>query len=145
MNKACPNDSFPLPHIDRMVDAKARHEVLSFMNAFLGYNQILMLHDDEEKISFISKQGTYCYKRMSFGLKCMTTFQRLTNRIFSNMLGKMMEVHIDDILVKSVNAKDHIRHLEECFNVLQKNRMKLNPTKCMFQVSSRKFLGFLVT
>ena len=56
-----------------------------------------------------------------------------------------MEVYIDDMLVKSMNAKDHIRYLEEYFSVLRKNGMKLNLTKCMFEVSLRKFLGFLVT
>ena len=67
LNKACPNNSFPLPHIDRMVDVMADHEMLCFMDAFSGYNHILMYPDDEEKISFISKRGTYCYKRIPFG------------------------------------------------------------------------------
>ena len=56
-----------------------------------------------------------------------------------------MEVYIDDMLVKSTDAKKHVEHLEECFNELRENGMKLNPTKCTFGVSSGKFLGFLVT
>ena len=56
-----------------------------------------------------------------------------------------MEVYIDDMLVKSTDAKKHVEHLEECFNVLRENGMKLNPKKCTFGVSSGKFLGFLVT
>ena len=56
-----------------------------------------------------------------------------------------MEVYINDMPIKFVDAKDHIRHLEECFSVLRKNRMKLNSVQCMFGVSSGKFLGFLVT
>ena len=89
--------------------------------------------DGEEKTSFISNRGTYCYRRMPFGLKNVgATFQWLTKKMFSRMLGKAMEVYIDDMLVNSINAKNHIKHMEECFNVLRKNRIKLNPAKCMF-------------
>ena len=56
-----------------------------------------------------------------------------------------MEVYIDDILIKHADAKDHVRHLEECFNVLLKNGIKLILAKYTFRVSSGKFLGFLVT
>ena len=55
-----------------------------------------------------------------------------------------MEVYIDDMLVKSLKAVDHIAHLEEAFGFLQKHRIMLNPSKCIFGVSSGKFLGFLV-
>ena len=81
-----------------------------------------------------------------FGLKnAGATFQRLTNRMFSKMLCKLMEVYIDDMIVKSTDAKYYIRHLEECFSVLRKNGIKLNLAKCTFRVSSGKFLGVLVT
>ena len=69
INKACPKDSFPLPRIDLIVDATAGHELLSFMDAFSGYNQISMDPDDQEKTSFVTAQGTYCYHVMPFGLK----------------------------------------------------------------------------
>ena len=59
INKACPKDSFPLPRIDLIVDATAGHELLSFMDAFSGYNQISMDPDDQEKTSFVIAQGTY--------------------------------------------------------------------------------------
>ena len=61
VNRACPKDSFPLPRIDLIVDATAGHELLSFMDAFFGYNQIIMDPDDQEKTSFITGQRTYCY------------------------------------------------------------------------------------
>ncbi|GFZ19982.1 hypothetical protein Acr_28g0006870 [Actinidia rufa] len=56
-----------------------------------------------------------------------------------------MEVYIDDMLVKSLQAHNHIAHLEEAFDILRRHRMMLNPSKCIFGVSSGKFLGFLVT
>ena len=66
INKACPKDSFPLPRIDLIVDATVGHELLCFMNAFFGYNQISMDPDDEEKTSFVTTQGTYCSQVMPF-------------------------------------------------------------------------------
>ena len=66
LNKACPKDSFPLPRIDQLVDSTTRHKLLSFMDAFSGYNQILMDEDDQEKTSLITSQGLYCYKVMPF-------------------------------------------------------------------------------
>ena len=83
VNRACPKDSFPLPRIDLIVDATAGHELLSFMDAFSSYNQISMDPDDQEKTSFVTGQGTYCYRVMPFGLKnAGATYQRLVNRMF---------------------------------------------------------------
>ncbi|XP_013674251.1 uncharacterized protein LOC106378704 [Brassica napus] len=56
-----------------------------------------------------------------------------------------MEVYIDDMLVKSLEAEDHISHLEQAFSTLRKYNMKLNSAKCSFGVSSGKFLGYIVT
>ena len=83
INKACPKDSFPLPRIDVIVDATTGHELLSFMDAFSDYNQISMDPDDQEKTSFVTAQGTYCYRVMLFGLKnAGATYQRLVNWMF---------------------------------------------------------------
>ena len=64
LNKACPKDFFPLPHIDMMVDATSGHQMLSFMDAFSGYNQIRMYPPDQKNTSFITDRGTYCYQVM---------------------------------------------------------------------------------
>ena len=106
LNKACPKDSFPLPHIDILVDATAGHKLLSFMDAFSGYYQILMHPNDQEKTAFITERGIFCYKVMPFGLKnASATYQRLVNKMFADYLGDTMEVYIDDMLVKSLLAE----------------------------------------
>jgi len=69
LNKACPKDSFPLLHINRLVESTAGNELLTFMDAFSGYNQIMMNPENQEKASFIKDRGIYCYKVMPFGLK----------------------------------------------------------------------------
>ncbi|XP_048622678.1 uncharacterized protein LOC106393842 [Brassica napus] len=146
LNKACPKDSYPLPNIDRLVESTAGNEMLTFMDAFSGYNQIMMHPDDREKTAFITDKGTYCYKVMPSGLKkAGATYQRLVNKMFADKLGITMEVHIDDMLVKSLHSIDHLRHLQECFETLNKYGMKLNPAKCTFGVSSGEFLGYIVT
>ena len=116
------------------------------MEVFSSYNQIRMNSDDREKTAFITDRGTYCYRLMPFGLKnAGATYQQLVNRMFSKQLGKTMEVYIDDMLVKSLQGKDHVSHLEECFAQLNSHNMKLNLTKCRFAVASWEFPGYLVT
>ena len=145
VNRDCPKDNFPLPRIDLIVDTTTGHELLSFMNTFSGYNQIRMDPSDQEKTSFVTGQGTYCYQVMPFGLKnARATYQRLVNKMFQKQIGASMEVYIDDMLMKSVKAELHIAHLAESFQVPKNYNMKLNPTKCTFGVSAEKFLGFIV-
>ena len=69
LNRACPKDNYPLPRIDTLVDLSARHELLNFMDVFSGYNQIKMNEEDQERTSFVTSQGLFCYKVMSFRLK----------------------------------------------------------------------------
>ena len=101
---------------------------------------------DEEKTVFITPHGLYCYKAMPFGLKNVgATYQRLMTKIFRPLVGRTVEVYIDDIVVKSKTRKDHAHHLQEFFHLLRRYDMKLNPSKCAFSVSAEKFLGFMVT
>ena len=101
--------------------------------------------DDQEKTSFVTGQGTYCYRVMPFGLKSAgATYQRVVNRMFQKQIGTSMEVYIDDMLVKSTTAELHMAHLFEAFQILREYNMKLNPAKCAFGVSAGKFLGFIV-
>lgn len=76
---------------------------------------------DQEKTTFIMEMGTYCYIVMPCGLKNVgTTYQRLVNQIFAKNINKTMDVYVDDMLVKSLKASNHIKHLEDALNFLQK-------------------------
>ncbi|XP_038715980.1 uncharacterized protein LOC120009442 [Tripterygium wilfordii] len=120
--------------------------VIYYANAYSGYNQIKINPKDEESTSFITPEGTYCYKVMPFGLKnAGATYQRLVNHVLADQIGKTIEAYVDDMVVKSKRAEDHPSDLQKVFNTLAKFQMKLNPDKCAFGVSSGKFLGFLVT
>ena len=146
LNRACPKDSYPLPRIDTLVDSTARHELLSFMDTFSGYNQIKMNEDDQERTSFVISQGLFCYKVMPFGLKnARVSYQRLMNKMFTQQIGRNVQVYVNDMLVKSLRENDHLDDLQETFDTLRSYNMKLNPSKCVFEVTAGKFLGFLVS
>ncbi|KAJ0539151.1 putative nucleotidyltransferase, Ribonuclease H [Helianthus annuus] len=146
LNKACPKDPFPLPHIDSMVDATAGHELLTFMDASSGFQQIQMEPSDQEDTTFMTPTSIYCYIPMPFGLRNTgATYQRLVNMMFKEQLGDTMEVYIDDMVVKSKKVEDHLKDLEVAFNILDQYNMKLNPSKCHFGVKAGKFLGYIVT
>ena len=105
-----------------------------------------MDEDNQKKTLFITNQGLYCYKVMPFGLKnARATYQRLVNRMFSRQIGRNVEVHVDNMLVKIKDEADHLDDLKETFSTLRKYNMKLNPAKCVFAITSGKFLGFMVS
>jgi hypothetical protein len=68
-NKACPKDECSLPRICQIVDSTTSCELLSFLDAYSGYHQIILAIDDEEKITFITPLRIFCYTKMVFGLK----------------------------------------------------------------------------
>ena len=146
LNKTCPKDSYPFPFIDQLVDSTAGHRLLSFIDAFSGYNQIKMDEADQERMSFIIRQGLFCYKVMPFGLKnAGATYQRLVNHMFRPQIRRNVEVYVDDMLMKSLNEGKHLVDLQETFNTLRQYNMKLNPNKCSIGVSSGEFLGFMIS
>ena len=105
--------------MDQIIDAIAGNGILSFLNTFSWYHQIPMHPPDVEKTDFITPHRLYRYKVMPFSLKnARVTYQRLVTNIFRPLLGKTMEVYIDDMLVKSKERFDHTKHLQEAFKLL---------------------------
>jgi hypothetical protein len=146
LNKACPKDPFPLPCIDKLVDNLAEYKYLSFMDAYSGHNQIPMHPKGQEKTAFIIDIGVYCYNMMSFGLKnAGVTYQRMMSKVFAGQIGRILEVYIDDMIVKTPEHKDPVMDLEETFDQLRRYDLRLNPNKCTFSVEAGKFLGFILT
>ena len=85
-----------------LVDSTTSHSMLSFMDGFFGYSQILMALEDMEKMFFITEWGTYCYRVMPFGLKNTgATYQRAATTLFHDMMHRDVEVYVDDMIVKS--------------------------------------------
>nr|GMC63217.1 uncharacterized protein LOC109179160 [Ipomoea batatas] len=102
LNKACPKDLFPLPHITRLVDKTAGCALLSFMDAFRGYHE------------------GYCYKVMPFGSKNSgATYMHMVVRLFKSLIGKSMAAFVDDMLVKSKEEEEHVKGLADCFRIMR--------------------------
>ncbi|GAU43460.1 hypothetical protein TSUD_140980 [Trifolium subterraneum] len=146
LNRACPKDAYHLPNIDKLVDNSSGFKLLSFMDAYSGYNQIKMAEIDEKKTAFMTETGNYYYNVMHFGLKnAVATYQRMMNKVFHNEIGDMLEVYMDDMIVKSEEEIDHTIHLKKVFDQARKFNMRFNPEKCTFGVKAGKFLGFYLT
>jgi hypothetical protein len=145
LNKHCPNDPFPLPRIDQIIDSTAGCTSLSFLDAYSGYNQIKLKKEDEEKTAFITPYGVFCYQVMPFGLKnAGATYQRMMQNCLESQIGRNIQVYIDDVVITIRKEEFLISDLAETFDNLNRYKLKLNPTKCSFGVSVRQLLGFLV-
>ena len=101
---------------------------------------------DEEKMAFITPMANYCYKVLPFGLKnARATYQRLLNKVFVKLIGNLMEVYIDDMLIKMEGEGSLLSDLNMVFDCLRQHNMRLNPHKCTFTVATGRFLGFMLT
>jgi len=132
--------------MDVMIDNMCAFERMSFMDGFLGYNQIKMYPEDERHTSFRMPLGVYFYTMMPFGLKnAGATYQRSMNAIFHEHMRKTVECYVDDIAVKSRNKGDHLADLRRVINIMQVHQLKMKPTKSFLGVANGKFFGFVVT
>ena len=105
-----------------------------------------MASEDMEKTSFIIPWGTYCYKVMPFGLKnAGATYQHAATAWLHDLIHKEVEVYVDDMTVKSKDHEWHILALRKFFERIWFYKLRLNPKKCTFGVTSRKLLGFMVS
>ena len=99
-----------------LVDSTTGHPMLSFMDGFSGYNQILMAPEDMEKTSFITEWGTYCHQVMPFRLKnAGATYHGATTTLFHDMMHRDVEVYVDDMIVKSRDKANHLAALQRFF------------------------------
>ena len=147
VNVTTPKHMHVMPITVILADSTVNNELLSFINGFFGYNQILIAVEDISKTAFkcSSYIRTFEWLVMLFGLKnAGATYQRAMNAIFHDMLGHHMEVYIDDIVIKSKRANEHANHLRKNFKRMRHHQLKLNPLKCAFGVRAGNFLGFLV-
>ena len=131
LNKPCPKDDFPLPHIDVLVDNMAGSALMFFMDGFSRYNQIEMAPKDMTKTTFTSEWGIYCCTVMPFRLKnAGATYQRMATTLLPDMMHNEFEVYVDDMILKSKDREGHIINLRKFFERIKKYRLRLNPQKC---------------
>jgi hypothetical protein len=147
LNRATPKDEYPMPISDMLINDASRHKVLTFLDGNAGYNQIFMAKEDMYKTTFrcTGFVGLFEWVVMTFGLKnAGATYQRAMNLIFHELLGIIVEVYIDDIVVKLASLDSHLTDLRLAFQKMHEYELKMNPLKCSFGVSTVKFLGFII-
>jgi hypothetical protein len=147
LNRATPKDKYPMPVADLLVDSASGNKVISFLDGNADYNQIFMAKEDVSKTAFhcLGFVGLFEWVVMTFGLKnAGATYQRAMNLIFHDLLRVLMEVYIDDMVVKLVGFREHMIDLKLLLERMKKYGLRMNPLKCAFRVTSGRFLGFVV-
>jgi hypothetical protein len=118
LNRATPKVEYPMPVVEKLINAAADNKILSFMDGNAGYNQIFMALEDIHKTAFRvpGAVGLFEYVVMTFGLKnAGATYQRAMNYIYHDLIGKLVEIYIDDVVVKSILAGGHLEDLRQVF------------------------------
>jgi hypothetical protein len=146
LNRACPKDHFPLPQIDQIMDSISGYDLLCFLDAYSDFYQIPMSREDEEQTTFITVDDLFCYVSMPYGLKnALPTFVRAMHKTFVDLIRDLVQMYIDDIVVKIKSHSSLLDNLAIVFDMLHSTCTMLNPDKCVFRVSVGKLLGFLVS
>jgi hypothetical protein len=147
LNKATPKDEYSMPIADMLIHNASRHRVISFLDGNAGYNQNFMAEEDMSKTAFHCPGfiGLFKWVVITFGLKNDgATYQRDMNLIFHDLLRIILEIYIDDVVVKSDSMDSYLADLRLDLERMCRYKLKMNPLKCVFDVSAGKFLGFII-
>jgi hypothetical protein len=147
LNQATPKDEYPMLIANLLIDSTSGNKVINFLGGNVGYNQIFMAKEDVNKTTFRCPGfiNLFEWVIMTFGLKnAGATYRRAMNLIFHDLLRVLIEVYIDNIVVKLVGFKEHMADLKLSLERMKKYRLRMNPLKCAFGVTSGRFLGFIV-
>lgn len=145
LNAVTVRDSYPLPRMDDCIDFLGDAAVFSTLDCNSGYWQIPVAEEDKDKTTFVCHEGAYRYVRLPFGLSnAPATFQRAIDMILGGLKWKSCLVYLDDIIVFSRTAEDHVEHLREVFAVLQRSGLSLKAKKCHLFQEEVEYLGHIV-
>ncbi|WJZ92713.1 hypothetical protein VitviT2T_011695 [Vitis vinifera] len=146
LNTVMRKDHFPLPFMDQVLERVFGHPFYCFLDGYSGYFQIEIDVEDQEKTTFTCPFGTYAYRRMPFGLcNAPASFQRCMLSIFSDMVERIMEVFMDDIIVYGTSFEDCLSHLEDVLKRCIEKDLVLNWEKCHFMVNQGIVLGHVIS
>jgi hypothetical protein len=145
LNLACIKDNYPLPNMETLLQRVTGSKIMSMLDGFSGYNQVLVRKKDQNKTTFTTPWGTFEYLRMPFSLlNAGATFQRAMDFAFHKLMGKIIEIYQDDLTVFSKERSDHISHLRQVFERCQKYGISLNLAKSILGVDKGKLLGHII-
>ena len=119
---------------------------MSFLDGFLGYNQVVVHPNNQEKTSFTTPWGTFMYSKMPFVLMNVgATFQRAMDIEFMGEKDKFFLIYLDDITVYSNSHQNHLQHLRKVFLKCRRFWISVNPKKSQFALEEGKLLGHVVS
>jgi hypothetical protein len=116
LNRATSKDEYPMPVVETLINAVANNKILSFVDGNAGYNQIFMAPEDIHKTAFRVPDvvGLFEYVVMTFGLKnAGATNQHAMNYIYHDLIDMLVEIYIDDVVVKSTPTGGHLEDLRQ--------------------------------
>jgi hypothetical protein len=129
-----------------IVIGELKCDLLCFLDAYSDFHQIPMSREDQEHAAFVTMDVLFCYVSMPYGLKnALPTFVCAMHKTFWDLIRDLIGVYIDDIIVKIKSRSSLLDNLTIVCDRLCSTHTKLNPNKCVFEVSTEKLLGFLVS
>ncbi|GFV90424.1 retrovirus-related Pol polyprotein from transposon 297 [Trichonephila clavipes] len=136
---------YPLPLIDDLIMNVPHTEIMSALDLRSGYFQMAVNPSDIVKTAFVTKNRTYAFRRMPFGLSgAAPNFQKAIDIILKPVIGKFVNVYMDDVIISTPSFTQHIEHLKEVFRLLHEAGLTLNKDKCKFDCDELKYLGLLL-
>jgi hypothetical protein len=147
LNKETLKDKYPMPIANMLINSVLGNRMISFLDGNASYNKFFMAEEDVGKTVFHCPGfvGLFEWVIMSFGLKnARATYQRMMNLIFHDLLGVLLEIYIDEVVIKLAIFDDHMADLRMAFERMEKYGLRMNPMKCAIGVSADRFLGFIV-
>jgi len=146
LNQFSLKDNYPLPNMEHFLQKVTGAGMMSMLDGFSGYNQVLLKREDQLKTTFTTPWGTFMYLRMSFGLMNVgATFEREMEFAFRDLIHKIINIYQDDLTVVSKDRKDHISHLGVIFEQCRKYGIPLNPKKYVLGIDEGNFLGHVAS
>ncbi|GFX35251.1 retrovirus-related Pol polyprotein from transposon opus [Trichonephila clavipes] len=137
---------YPLPVIDDLLTNILHTGVMSTLDLRSGYFQLAISPKDIEKTAFITRNGTFAFLRMPFGLSgAAPNFQKAIDIILKPVIGRFVLVYMDDVIITSPSFKDHLDHLNQVFTLLRDAGLTLNQEKCHFARDKLKYLGLIIS
>ena len=116
LNTSCLKDNYPLPDMETLLQRVTRSRMMSMLDGFSRYKQVLVSKEDQHKTTFTTPWDTYKFLRMPFGLLNVdATFQRAMDFSFKELIGKIIEIYQDDLTVFSKERSDHRSHIRQVF------------------------------
>ena len=145
LNAITVKDTYPLPRMDDCLDSLGDASIFTTLDCNSGYWQIPVAEEDRDKTTFTCHEGCFCFLRMPFGLcNAPATFQRTLDILLSGFRWKTCLVYLDDIIIFSKSAEEHLKHVEQVLSVLRTAGLSLKLSKCNFFTDTVDYLGHVI-